>query len=88
MAFKMKGFSAFEKTDPPKKEEVKTFIENNMDKMSDKELMAKVAEMSAGEFSWNPNTGEVKAGKNPAKFLGASAAEAGSEFVTEVVENK
>ena len=84
----MKGFSAFTKTDPPKKEEVKTFIKNNMDKMSDKDLMAKVAKMSAGEFSWNPNTGEVEAGKNPAKFLGTSMAEAGSEFVDEVVKNK
>ena len=62
MAFKMKGFSAFTKMDSPKKaNEIKSFIKNSMDKMSDKELMSKVHDMTDGktEYTWNPKTGEV-----------------------------
>ena len=63
MAFKMSGFSPFTKTDPPKQQEkIKEFIKNNMDKMSDKELMVEIGKMSDGktEYNWNPKTGEVE----------------------------
>ena len=59
----MKGFSPFTKTDSPEKaNEIKNFIKNNMNKMSDKELMKKVNSMSDGktEYNWNPKTGEVE----------------------------
>ena len=39
----MRGYSPFTKTDSPEKaNEIKNFIKNNMNKMSDKELMKKV----------------------------------------------
>tara|TARA_R100001463_G_scaffold2322_1_gene9912 strand:+ start:945 stop:1154 length:210 start_codon:yes stop_codon:yes gene_type:complete len=63
MAFKLKGYSAFTKTDSPKREsEIKNFIKDNMNKMSDSELMKKVNSMSDGktEYNWNPKTGEVQ----------------------------
>ena len=66
MAFKMKGYSAFTKTDSPEKaNEIKSFIKNNMNKMSDVELMKKVNSMSDGktEYNWNPETGEVESHK-------------------------
>ena len=59
----MKGFSPFTKTDSPEKaNKIKSFIKNNMNKMSDKELMKKVNSMSDGktEYNWNPKTGEVE----------------------------
>ena len=64
MAFKMNGYSAFTKVDPPKKQkEIKEFIKNNMDNMSDKELMKKINSMSDGsiEYNWDPKTGRVTA---------------------------
>ena len=63
MAFKMKGYSPFTKTDSPEKtKEIKNFIKDNMKTMSDKELMRKVNSMSDGEtmYNWNPKTGEVE----------------------------
>ena len=66
MAFKMRGFSGFTKTDPPKKEkEIKEFIKNNMGNMSDKDLMKKINSMSDGktEYNWNPETGAVESHK-------------------------
>ena len=72
MAFKMRGFnpgkgtgmsSSFTKKDPPNKQvEIKNYIKNNMDKMSDKELMKKINSMSDGKttYNWNPKTGEVE----------------------------
>ena len=59
----MEGFSPFTKTDSPEKaNKIKSFIKNNMNKMSDKELMKKVNSMSDGktEYNWNPKTGEVE----------------------------
>jgi len=62
----MRGYSAFTKADPPKKEiQIKKFIKNNMNKMSDKELMIKINKMSDGktEYNWNNKTGEVESHK-------------------------
>ena len=59
----MRGYSPFTKTDSPEKaNKIKSFIKNNMNKMSDKELMKKVNSMSDGktEYNWNPKTGEVE----------------------------
>ena len=66
MAFKMRGFSAFTKMDPPEKaNEIKSFIKNNMNKLSDKELMKKVNSMSDGktEYNWDLKTGKVESHK-------------------------
>ena len=63
MGYKQKGFSPFTKMDPPEKaNEIKNFIKDNMNKLSDKELMKKVNSMSDGktEYNWNPETGEVQ----------------------------
>ena len=59
----MKGYSPFTKTDSPEKaSEIKSFIKNNMNKLSDKELMKKVNSMSDGktEYNWNKETGAVE----------------------------
>ena len=66
MAFKMQGYSPYTKTDSPEKaSEIKSFIKNNMDKMSDSDLMKKVNSMSDGktEYNWNPKTGKVESHK-------------------------
>jgi len=63
MAFKMKGFSPFAKLDDEKTQgEIKKFIKDNMDKMTDKELMVAVNKKSDGEteYNWNTETGEVE----------------------------
>lgn len=63
MAFKMNGYSAFTKADPPSKQvEIKKYIKNNMDKMSDEELMKKIKLMSDGktEYNWDLKTGKVE----------------------------
>jgi len=62
MAFKLKGYSAFAKLDAPEKQnKIKSFIKNNMNKMSDSELMSNIHDMSDGktEYTWNPKTGKV-----------------------------
>ena len=67
MAFKMKGYSAFTKTDSPKKQkEIKTFIKNNMNNMTNEELIAEIDSMSDGEtkYNWDLETGEVETKKN------------------------
>ena len=66
MAFKMAGFSAFTLADSPEKQkEIKTYIKNNMNKMSDAELSKNIRSMSSGdiEYNWNNETGEVEAHK-------------------------
>ena len=63
MAFKMRGYSPFTKTDSPEKaSEIKSFIENNMNKMSNKDLIKKIKSMSDGEteYNWNTETGAVE----------------------------
>ena len=63
MAYKQAGWSPFTKLDDEKKKkEIKTFIEDNMDKMSDVELMKVVREKSDNktEYNWNTETGEVE----------------------------
>ena len=58
--------SPFSKTDSPEKEkEIKNFIKNNMNNMSDNELMKKVNSMSDGEteYNWNKKTGKVESHK-------------------------
>ena len=62
MPFKMKR-SPFATVDDKKKQtEIKTFIKNNMKKMSDAELMKAVNKKSDGktEYNWNVKTGEVE----------------------------
>ena len=62
MGFKMKGYSAFTKTDPPERQKkIKSFIKNNMNKMSDSKLASKIHDMTDGktEYVWNPKTGKV-----------------------------
>ena len=66
MAFKMRGYSAFTKTDSPEKAGgIMSFIKNNMNKMSDKDLMKKVNSMSDGktEYNWDKKTGAVESHK-------------------------
>ena len=61
--FKQKKKSPMKMTDSPEKvSEIKSFIKNNMNKMTDKELMKKINSMSDGktEYNWNPKTGEVE----------------------------
>jgi hypothetical protein len=68
MAFKMKGFSPFLKLDDEKKKkEIKNFIRENMNKMSDAELMKAVRSKSDNEteYNWNTETGEVEAHDKP-----------------------
>jgi len=58
--------SPYTKTDSPEKaSKIKSFIKNNMDKMSDSDLMKKVNSMSDGktEYNWNPKTGKVESHK-------------------------
>ena len=59
----MRGYSPFTKTDSPEKaSEIKSFIENNMNKMSNKDLIKKIKSMSDGEteYNWNTETGAVE----------------------------
>jgi len=59
----MKGFSPFTLVDDKNtQEKIKTFIRDNMDNMSDKELMVAVSKKSDGktEYNWNTETGEVE----------------------------
>jgi hypothetical protein len=63
MAYKQARWSPFTKLDDEKKKkEIKTFIKDNMDKMSDVELMKAVREKSDNktEYNWNTETGEVE----------------------------
>ena len=63
MVFKQEKWSPFTMVDDQKtKNEIKSFIKENMDKMSDSELMTKVNEMSDGEteYNWNTETREVE----------------------------
>ena len=67
MGFKMKGYSPFTKTESPEKaNEIKRFISDNMNKMTDQQLMKNVKSMSDGktEYNWNPETGQVKSHDN------------------------
>ena len=59
----MKGSPFPKMDDKNKQKEIKTFIKNNMDKMSNAELMKAVNEKSDGktEYNWNIDTGEVEA---------------------------
>ena len=64
MAYKQKGWSPFTKMDDEnKKKEITSFIKENMDKMSDAELMKAVRSKSDNktEYNWNTETGEVEA---------------------------
>tara|TARA_R100000951_G_scaffold103855_1_gene96726 strand:- start:490 stop:693 length:204 start_codon:yes stop_codon:yes gene_type:complete len=64
MAYKQKGWSPFTKMDDEnKKKEIKSFIKENMDKMSDAELMEAVRSKSDNktEYNWNAKTKEVEA---------------------------
>ena len=64
----MRGFSPFLKLDDEeKKKEIKKFIKDNMDKMSDSELATAVNKKSDGktEYNWNTETGEVEAHDKP-----------------------
>ena len=63
MAYKQKGWSPFTKLDDKKKqEEIKKFIKDNMNKMSDAELMEALSKKGDGktEYNWNTKTGEVE----------------------------
>ena len=63
-AFKMKGFSAFTKADPPKtQDKIKKMIISGIDKgMDDRDILKKVREMSDGnvEYTYNRKTKQVK----------------------------
>jgi len=62
MAFKMKG-SPFPKMDDKKTQtKIKKFIKDNMNKMSDAELMEALSKKGDGktEYNWNTETGEVE----------------------------
>ena len=64
MAFKQRGWSPFTKMDDEKKKkEITSFIKENMDKMSDAELMEAVRSKSDNktEYNWNTKTKEVEA---------------------------
>ncbi len=64
MAYKQAGWSPFTKLDDKaRKKEIKTFIKNNMDKMSDAEMMKAVRSKSDNktEYNWNVKTKEVEA---------------------------
>ena len=68
MAFKQKGWSPFQLIDDKKKQkEIKNFIKENMNKMSDAELMKAVRSKSDNEteYNWNTETGEVEAHDKP-----------------------
>ena len=63
-AFKMKGFSAFTKADPPKtQDKIKKMIISGIEKgMDDRDILKKVREMSDGskEYTYNRKTKEVR----------------------------
>ena len=64
MAYKQGGWSPFTKIDDEnKKKEITGFIKENMDKMSDTELMEAVRSKSDNktEYNWNTKTKEVEA---------------------------
>ena len=64
----MKGWSPLKIVDDKKKQkEIKTFIKENMNKMSDAELMKAVRSKSDNktEYNWNTETGEVEAHDKP-----------------------
>jgi len=64
MGYKQKGWSPFTKMDDKnKKKEITSFIKENMDKMSDAELMKAVRSKSDNktEYNWNVKTKEVEA---------------------------
>ena len=58
----MKGSPFPKMDDKNKQKEIKTFIKNNMGKMSDVELMKAVRLKSDNktEYNWNTDTGEVE----------------------------
>ena len=63
MAYKQKGWSPFaEMDDKNKQKEIKSFIKENMDKMSDAELMKAVRSKSDNktEYNWNTETKKVE----------------------------
>tara|TARA_R110002072_G_scaffold129836_3_gene268476 strand:- start:227 stop:454 length:228 start_codon:yes stop_codon:yes gene_type:complete len=72
MAFKMNGYSAFKKADPPRiQEQIKLYIKRNMKNFddknkqlkNDKKIQNKINSMSDGsiEYNWDPKTGRVSA---------------------------
>ena len=64
----MRGFSSFLKLDDEeKKREIKKFIKDNMDKMTDEELATAVRKKSDNEteYNWNTETKEVEAHDKP-----------------------
>lgn len=68
MAFKQKGWSPFTRLDDKNTQvKIKKFISENMNKMSDVDLMKKVRKMSDNktEYNWNNKTGEVEAHDSP-----------------------
>tara|TARA_R100001443_G_scaffold116151_1_gene135803 strand:- start:210 stop:560 length:351 start_codon:yes stop_codon:yes gene_type:complete len=68
MAYKQKGWSPFTKLDDKNTQvKIKKFISDNMNKMSDVDLMKKVRKMSDNttEYNWNNKTGEVEAHDSP-----------------------
>jgi len=68
MAYKQKGWSPFTKLDDKNTQvKIKKFISENMNKMSDVDLMKKVRKMSDNktEYNWNSKTGEVEAHDSP-----------------------
>tara|TARA_R100000458_G_scaffold54594_1_gene57852 strand:- start:574 stop:984 length:411 start_codon:yes stop_codon:yes gene_type:complete len=72
MAYKQKGWSPFTRLDDKNTQvKIKKFISENMNKMSDVDLMKKVREMSDNktEYNWNNKTGEVEAHDSPAKQM-------------------
>ena len=59
----MKGWSPFKMVDDEKKQkEIKAFIKNNMNKMSDTDLAKAIREKSDNktEYNWNIKTGKVE----------------------------
>ena len=68
MAYKQKGWSPFTRLDDKNTQvKIKKFISENMNKMSDVDLMKKVRKMSDNktEYNWNSKTGEVEAHDSP-----------------------
>ena len=63
MAYKQKGWSPFTRIDDKNKQkEIKNFIKENMDKMSDAELMEAVRSKSDNEteYNWDIKTKKVE----------------------------
>jgi len=62
MAFEMNGSPFPKMDDKNKQEKIKTFIKNNMGKMSDSELTKAVRKKSDNktEYNWNTKTGKVE----------------------------